>query len=89
MLVFLIRQLQEMINAFESKWNARLSSLTTPTSNTNVVDQLLPIFKDLTTTCQQFNQQNAQMQRQLGSVVNRIQDVQTKLNNGSTGQNGH
>jgi hypothetical protein len=78
-----------MINAFESKWNARLSSLTTPTSNTNVVDQLLPIFKDLTTTCQQFNQQNAQMQRQLGSVVNRIQDVQTKLNNGSTGQNGH
>ncbi len=78
-----------MINAFESKWNARLSSLTTPTSGTNVVDQLLPIFKDLTTTCQQFNQQNAQMQRQLGSVVNRIQDVQTKLNNGSTGQNGH
>jgi len=82
-LFFLIRQLQEMIKAFESKWNARLSSLTTPVSNVNV-DQLLPIFKDLTTTCQQFNQQSAQMQRQIGSVVSRVQDVQMKLSNGQT-----
>ncbi len=65
-----------MINAFESKWNARLSSL--PTANG---DQLLPIFKDLTTFCQQFNQQNTQMQQQLGSVVSRLQDVQMKLTN--------
>ena len=82
-----------MIHGFESKWNARLSSL--PTSSTGVnVDQLLPIFKDLSTTYQQFNQQNLQMQRQFGSVMSRMQDVQTKLNNGQTWpqlpvQNGH
>jgi len=82
-----------MINAFESKWNARLSSLTAPSTNGNA-DQLLPIFKDLTTTCQQFNQQTAQMQRQLGSVVSRMQNVQMKLNDEQTRpqapiQNGH
>jgi hypothetical protein len=82
-----------MINAFENKWNARLSSFTTPSTNVNA-DQLLPIFKDLTTTCQQFNQQTAQMQRQLGSVVSRVQDVQMKLNNEQARpqlpiQNGH
>jgi hypothetical protein len=81
-----------MMDAFENKWNARLSSLTTPT-NANV-DQLLPIFKDLTTTCQQFSQQNAQMQRQLGSVVSRVQEAQMKLTNGQASpqlptQNGH
>jgi hypothetical protein len=74
-----------MINAFDSKWNARLSSLTTPSTNTNV-EQLIPIFKDLTTVCQQFSQQNAQMQKQLGSVVNRAQDIQMKMTNGSAQQ---
>jgi len=80
MLFFVFRQLQEMINAFEEKWNKRLSSLTTSSTNVNV-DQLLPIFKDLTIACQQFNQQTAQMQRQLGSVASRVQDVQMKLSN--------
>ncbi len=74
-----------MINAFDSKWNARLASLTTPSTNTNV-EQLIPIFKDLTTVCQQFSQQNAQMQKQLGSVVNRAQDIQMKMTNGSAQQ---
>jgi hypothetical protein len=78
-----------MINAFESKWNTRLLSLTTPTNNVDVVQQLLPIVKDLNTTYQQFNQQNVHMQRSLGSVTSRVQDIQTKLTNGSTVQNGH
>jgi hypothetical protein len=69
-----------MISGFENRWNTRLSTLTTTSTNSNV-DQLLPILKDLTTVCQQFSQQNAQIQRQLGSVVHRIQDIQTKLNN--------
>ena len=85
-----------MINAFESKWNERLSSVITPSTNTNV-EQLLPIFKDLTTVCQQFSQQNAQMQRQLGAVANRAQEVQMKLTHGQSqqewpqfsSQNGH
>jgi hypothetical protein len=72
-----------MINEFENRWNARLSTLTTSSTNTNV-DQLLPILKDLTTVCQQFSQQNAHIQRQLGSVVNRVQEVQIKLNNEQT-----
>jgi len=69
-----------MINEFDNKWNERLSSLKASSTNTNV-DQLLPIIKDLNMVCQQFNHQNAQMQRQLGAVVHRVQDVQMKLNN--------
>lgn len=69
-----------MINEFENKWNARLSSATTTSSNPNV-EQLVPIMKDLAMVTQQFNQQNAQLQRQLGSVVHQVQDVQFKLNN--------
>jgi hypothetical protein len=76
----MFRQLEAMINEFDNKWNARLSSLKTSSTNTNV-DQLLPVIKDLTMVCQQFTQQNAQMQRQLGSVVHRVQDVQMNLNN--------
>lgn len=79
-LLFISRQLQSMMKTFEDKWNARLPSLTTPSTNINV-DQLLPIFKDLTTACQQFNQQTGEMQRQLVSAVNRMQDVQMKLTN--------
>ncbi|CAF0717863.1 unnamed protein product [Adineta steineri] len=86
-------QIESMINAFENKWNARLSSLTAPSKNANV-DQLVPIFKELTTVCQQFNQQNVQIQQQLGTVVNRIRDVQMNLTNEQTRtqlplQNGH
>jgi hypothetical protein len=76
----MFRQLEAMINEFDNKWNARLSSLKTSSINNNV-DQLLPVIKDLTMVCQQFTQQNAQMQRQLGSVVHRVQDVQMNLNN--------
>lgn len=76
----MFRELEAMINEFDNKWNARLSSLKASSTNTNV-DQLLPIIKDLTMVCQQFNHQNAQMQRQLGAVVHRVQDVQMKLNN--------
>jgi len=72
-----------MINEFDNKWNARLSSLTTSSTNTNV-DQLLPIINDLSMVCQQFNQQNVQLQRQLGSVVHRAQNIQIKLNNEQT-----
>ena len=76
----LFRQLEEMMNAFENKWNARISSLTSSSTNASV-DQLLPIFRELNTVCQQFNQQNTQMQQQIGSVVSRLQDLQMKLTN--------
>ncbi len=69
-----------MINAFENRLNVRLSSFKTSPTNVNA-DQLLPIAKDLTTVCQQFNQQNAQMQSHLGSIVHRVQDVQIKFHN--------
>ena len=82
-----------MINQFENKWNARFSSLTASSTNANT-DQLLSIFKDLSTVCQQYNQQNANVQRQLGALVHRTQDVQMKLNEGEQKsqlpmQNGH
>jgi predicted transcriptional regulator len=85
-----------MMNAFENKWNARISSLTSSSTNASV-DQLLPIFKELTTVCQQFNHQNVQMQKQLDGIVNRVKDVQVKSNNDQTQkpwsqvltQNGH
>ncbi|CAF5152854.1 unnamed protein product, partial [Rotaria magnacalcarata] len=39
------------------------------------MEQLVPIFKDLNTVCQQFFQQNGQTQQQLGSIVSRVQGV--------------
>ncbi|CAF2083892.1 unnamed protein product [Rotaria magnacalcarata] len=73
-------QLESMMNSFEAKWNARLSQLKTSSTNSNM-EQLVPIFKDLNTVCQQFFQQNGQTQQQLGSIVSRVQGVQTKSNN--------
>lgn len=67
-----------MINEFENKWNARLSPLLSTTSTNTNADQLIPIMKDLSTVAQQFKEQNAQLQRQIGSIVNQIQDVQFK-----------
>jgi hypothetical protein len=81
-----------MINAFEKRLNVRLSSLENSSTSVNA-DQLLPIVKDLTTVCQQFNQQNAQIQSQLGSIVHRVQDAQIKFHNEQAQQvslqNGH
>ncbi|CAM4893896.1 unnamed protein product [Rotaria socialis] len=80
----LIKMQQEqfagMMNSFEAKWNARLSNLKTSSANSNM-EKLVPIFKDLNTVCQQFFQQNGQMQQQLGSMASRVQGVQTKSNN--------
>ncbi|CAF2058056.1 unnamed protein product [Rotaria magnacalcarata] len=73
------KQLQNMMNSFEAKWNARLSELNGSSTDTNL-QSMVSIFKDLTTVCQQFNQQNIQMQRQLGSIVNRVQNMQTNSN---------
>ncbi|CAF3381791.1 unnamed protein product [Rotaria sp. Silwood1] len=67
-------ELKAMINSFENKWNARLSSLKTTSKNINV-DQLLSIFQDLKTVCQQFNQQNNQIQTRLGTMVNRVENI--------------
>ncbi len=81
-----------MINAFENRLNIRLSSFKTSSTNVNA-DQLLPIVKDLTTVCQQFNQQNAQIESHLGSIVHRVQDEQIKFHNEQAKQvslqNGH
>ncbi len=68
-----------MINEFENRWNTRLSQLNIP-KNSNP-PQLLPIVNDLTTVCQQLNQQNLQMQQQLNTITNRLQTMQTKVNN--------
>ncbi|CAF2083896.1 unnamed protein product [Rotaria magnacalcarata] len=73
-------QFANMMNSFEAKWNARLSQLKTSSTNSNM-EQLVPIFKDLNTVCQQFFQQNGQTQQKLGSIVSRVQGVQTKSNN--------
>ncbi|CAF3073232.1 unnamed protein product [Rotaria sp. Silwood2] len=78
-------ELETMINDFEKKWNARFLSLTTLSTDVNV-NELLLTFKDLKTVCQQVNQQNIQMERQLRSIVNRGNDVQTKLNNAQAQQ---
>ncbi|UJR35110.1 hypothetical protein I4U23_027881 [Adineta vaga] len=93
-------QLQSMMNAFENKWNAQLSSLNTSSTsssssaNNNNIDKLVPIVKELTTVCQQFNQQNVQIQQQLNGVVNRVRDVQLQVTNEQVrlpffAQNGH
>ncbi|CAF4198057.1 unnamed protein product [Rotaria socialis] len=94
------QQLESMMNSFEAQWNARLSDLKTSSANSNM-EKLVPIFKDLNTVCQQFFQQNGQMQQQLdlntvcqqffqqngqmqqqlGSMVSRVQGVQTKSSN--------
>ncbi|CAF0752093.1 unnamed protein product [Rotaria sordida] len=86
-------ELQTMINAFEKKWNARLSSLKTSSKNTDV-DQLLSIFKDLTTVCQQFNQQNNQIQKRLGTMANRVENIRRQADHDEawpnlSSQNGH
>jgi hypothetical protein len=57
-----------------------MSTLKTASSNT-AANQLLPVVKDLTAVCQQFNLQNIQMQNQFAAVVNRAQAVQLKVNN--------
>ena len=72
-----------MIHAFEGKWNARLSSVSAaaPPSNASV-DRVIPILRELTSVCQQFSQQNVQMQQQLSGVVSRVRDVQMQATNG-------
>ncbi|UJR35114.1 hypothetical protein I4U23_027885 [Adineta vaga] len=77
-------QLQSMMNAFENKWNAQLSSLNTSSTsssstnnnNNNNVEKLILILKELSIVCQQFNQQNVQIQQQLNGVVNHVRDIQ-------------
>ncbi|CAF2393927.1 unnamed protein product [Rotaria sp. Silwood2] len=86
-------ELQAMINNFENKWNTHLLSLKTSSKNIDV-DQLLSIFKDLKTVCQQFNQQNTQIQIRLGSMANRVQNItmQSQYDNAwpiLSLQNGH
>jgi hypothetical protein len=68
-----------LINGFEKRWNERLSTLTTGPKTTNL-EQLLPVVNDLNTVCNQLNQQNIQMQKQIGTIANRVQNIQTKAN---------
>ncbi|CAF1501407.1 unnamed protein product [Adineta ricciae] len=88
------QQLESMMNAFESKWNERLSSVKT-SSPTNVnLDKVIPVLKDLTSICQQFNQQNVQMQQKFSSVINHLQDLNLQASVEQTRvpfpeQNGH
>jgi hypothetical protein len=68
-----------LINGFENRWTARLEKLKTPkTADFSVV---LPVVNDLTTVCQQLNEQNLQMQQQLSQIANRIQNMPIKVNN--------
>jgi hypothetical protein len=68
-----------LINGFEKRWSERLSTLTTAPKTTNL-EQLLPVVNDLNTVCNQLNQQNIQMQKQIGTIANRVQNIQTKAN---------
>ena len=80
-----------MIGEFEKKWESRLASLTTPSNNVNT-DRLTTIIRELSNVSQQFNQQNAQIQRQLGLIVHQARDTQMKTNGEQTQvlvQNGH
>ena len=78
--VLICRQLESMMNAFESKWNERLLSMKT-SSPTNVnLDKVIPVLKDLTSVCQQFNQQNVQMQQQLNNIVTEVQNMHSNMN---------
>jgi hypothetical protein len=76
---FYFRNFEHLIKDFENKWNTCLSQLNTP-KTTNVIP-LTPVVNDLTNVCQQLNQQNVQMQQQLSTITNRIQNMQTKVNN--------
>ncbi len=78
-MIFYFRNFEHLINNFEDKWNTRLSQLNIP-KKTNVIP-LEPVVNDLTTVCQQLNQQNVRMQQQLSTITNRIQNMQTKVNN--------
>lgn len=70
---------QNLINQFENRWNTRISEMKLPKA-TNTVE-LTPVIKDLSTVCQQLNQQNHQMQQQLNTIANRVQNLQIKVNN--------
>lgn len=63
------------MNAFESKWNERLLSVKSSSSTNDNLDKMIPVLKDLTSVCQQFNQQNGQMQQQLNNVVTQVQNL--------------
>lgn len=76
-----------MIDQFEKKWETRLASLNNSSKN---ADQLTMIVRELSTVCQQFNQQNTQIQRQLGAIAYQVQDTQMKINGEQIPvQNGH
>ena len=76
-----------MIDQFEKKWEARLASL--PNSSKNA-DQLAMIVRELSTVCQQVNQQNIYLQRQLGAIARQVQDTQMKTKAEQLPvQNGH
>ena len=76
-----------MIDQFEKKWETRLASLNNSSKN---ADQLTMIVRELSTVCQQFNQQNTQIQRQLGAIAYQVQDTQMNINGEQIPvQNGH
>lgn len=80
-----------MIDEFEKKWESRLASLTAPSNNANT-DRLTTIIRELSNVSQQFSQQNAQIQRQLGLIAHQARDTQMKINGEQAQvmvQNGH
>lgn len=78
-----------MIDQFEKKWETRLASIRNSSQNAHV-DQLNMVIRELSTVCQQFSQQNTQIQRQLGAIAHQVQDTQMKITGEQIPvQNGH
>ncbi|UJR10706.1 hypothetical protein I4U23_014899 [Adineta vaga] len=69
---------ESMINDFEHRWNERIFNLK-PSNNTDM-SQLLPIVNDIASVCQQMNQHGIQMQKQLSTIVTRVQNLQNTSN---------
>lgn len=79
--------MQQMISTFETKWNARLQTLSQPkTALPN--DQVTAICSDLARLCQGLQQQTAQMQTPLVNVQNRLRTLQQQSSTAVV-QNGH
>ncbi|CAF1468264.1 unnamed protein product [Adineta steineri] len=71
---------ENLMHAFENKWNTRISTIKPPSNDTHI-NLLLPVVNDLATVCHQINQNNIQIQNQLSTITNNIQNIHTKLSN--------
>jgi len=68
--LFLFRNFEGLIDAFEDRWNMRLESLNIP-KQADIVS-LKPAVRDLIGVCQRMNEENSKMQLKYSEVVQRL-----------------